>query len=327
MTVVTRQGNHRAEAMAPASIANLGVGFDILGVAITGEGDRIMAERVTADAGGVAVEVAAIHGDGELLPLESHLNVASIAALALLQQQDAGFSVRLHIHKGIRAGGGLGSSAASAVAAVVAVNALLDEPLPDADLLDACLAGEAFASGGRHADNVAPCLFGGITLCRGIEAASIYSLPVPDGLYLALATPDIVVRTADARAVLPQQVAFRTMVSQTGAVADLIDAIYRGDIGRIARAMESDSVIEPARAPLIPHIDAMRQVAHRGGALNLVISGSGPTLCAVCDDAAVAEVVASTIADAYIDAGIDCTARTAMIRTQGAEIVDTIEAG
>lgn len=305
-----------AEAFAPATVANMGVGFDILGMAVDAAGDRVRVEK-RSEAGAV---IAAIMGDDGRLPLEADKNVASIAANALLQAANATFGVRIWLNKGLPIASGLGSSAASAVAAVVAVNELLDAPLSRAELLPFALAGEAVVSG-YHADNVAPCLLGGITLNNGTEIDSIHKLPVPVGLHMALVTPDVEVPTADARAALPPHIPLKQMVHQTGVVAALVDALHRGDVRAMARAMEADEVVEPARSHLMPHLDAVRQAAKAAGALALVISGAGPTLCAVCENANGSEQAAQAMQQVYQQAAIGCTARSSRVLESGAYVI------
>lgn len=308
--------NSRAEAFAPATVANLGVGFDILGLAIAGSGDTVIVEWHNQ----TGVTFVDIEGDNGRLPRDPHKNVASIAASALLKQLGVERGIRMWLKKGLPLSSGLGSSAASAVAAVVAVNALLGEPLTREELLPASLEGEAAVSG-YHADNVAPCLFGGITLTNGITADKIRLLPVPKGLYLAFVTPDVEVPTSTARAVLPITVSLKAMVHQTGSVAELMDAIYRGDIPAMARAMEDDHVIEPARQHLMPHMQAMRGIAKANGALGLVISGGGPTLCAVCDAETVAKKVATALREGYTQHGMGSVSRYGGILAEGSRAI------
>lgn len=306
----------KASAFAPATVANLGVGFDILGLCVREPGDTIIAEWV--DEPGVVI--AAIEGDDGKLTLDPKKNTAGVAALSVLKTVNASHGVRLTIKKGLPLASGLGSSAASAVAGAVAVNAILDNPLLPEALLPACLEGEAMVSG-YHADNVAPCLFGGITLVYGLQADQIIRLPVPQGLHLALVTPAVEVPTSEARAILPQTVSLKTMVAQTAGVARLVDAIYRGDLRALAAAMESDTVIEAARSFLMPMLAEVRIAAREAGALGLVISGAGPTLCAVCDDEATAQRVAVAMHEVYTLAGIESVARETEISQKGAYIL------
>lgn len=308
--------NSSAEAFAPATMANLGVGFDVLGLAFHEPGDVVRAER-TDEPG---VTIADIEGDGGQLTRDPEKNTASIAAASTLKLLGVSQGVRLIIRKNLPLASGLGSSSASAVAAAVAVNALFGEHLSMKDLLAPSLDGEAAVSG-RHADNVAPCLFGGINLVTGVEVDSIRMLPIPSSLHLALVTPDVAVPTAMARAVLPSAVPLKTMVLQTAYMARLIDAIYRGDIPAMAHAMEGDQVIEPARAHLMPLLYEMRQIAKTAGAFGLVISGAGPTLCAICDDENIAQKVAQAMQAGYDAAGIKSVIRCTGISTSGAYVI------
>jgi homoserine kinase len=305
----------RAEAFAPATVANLGVGFDILGMAVDGAGDTIIA--LPQEAAGAVI--LSIEGDGGKLSKDADKNVATIAANALLKALDRKDGVGLHLKKGLPLASGLGSSAASSVAAAVAVNALLGFPFKKEELLPFTLEGEASVSG-YHADNVAPCLLGGITLNNGTSIEQIRRLPVPANLHLALVTPDVAVPTSEARAVLPKEVSLKTMVHQTGAVAAIMDAIYRGDLRDMAKAMESDLVVEPARAHLMPYLYEIRFAAKRAGALALVISGAGPTLCAICEDASTAERVACDMQAVYTSAGLESMIRSCGVMSEGATV-------
>ncbi len=306
----------RAEAFAPASMGNVGVAFDIMGLAFREPGDIVCVEW--DDAPGVVI--AAIEGDDGCLPRDPQKNSASVAAASVLKQLGVARGVRLTLRKNLPLASGLGSSAASAVAAAVAVNALCGAPLSRAELLPACLDGEAAVSG-YHVDNVGPSLIGGITLITGIEFDNIFRLPVPENLHFALVTPDVAVPTAKARAVLPSHVPLRELVAQTGAVARLVDALHHGDLEALAAAMESDRIIEPARAHLIPMLSDARAAAKRAGALGLVISGAGPTLCAVCDAPQVAQRVAAALGAVYDAVGIDNTTRHTRVCSDGARVL------
>ncbi|MAU11064.1 MAG: homoserine kinase [Anaerolineaceae bacterium] len=308
----------RAEAFAPATVANMGVGFDILGLAVSGVGDTVIAER-RPEPGAVML---AIEGDNGKIPLDADKNVATIAANALLQQIGSEEGVAITLKKGLPIGSGLGSSAASAVAAAVAVNALLGEPLSREELLPACLEGEAAVSG-YHADNVAPSLLGGITLTTGTTLSDIRKLPIPANLYLVLVTPDVEVPTALARKALPSTIPLKQMVHQTGAVAQLVDAIYRSDVKAIARSMASDQVVEPARAHLMPYLTEARAAASEAGAQALVISGAGPTLCAVLDGDAHASQVAEALDNVYKSHGMACVVRQTQVAADGAIVLDS----
>ncbi len=305
--------HHKAEVFAPASMGNFGVLFDVVGVAFQEPGDNLIAE-IRDEPGAI---ITAIEGDGGRLPTDPLQNTASIAANSVLKRLGAKQGVAITLIKNLPLASGLGSSAASAVAGAMAVNALFGEPLSRAELLPACLDGERAVSG-FHPDNVGPSLLGGITLITGENLDEIAQLPVPDGLHVALVTPDAAVPTKEARALLPKTVTLQQMVAQTGAVARLMDALYRSDLAAMAAAMESDGVIEPARAQLIPLLYEARACAKQAGALGLVISGAGPTICAICDSAATAQNVATALAALYAEAGIKCIARHTQISREGA---------
>ncbi len=309
-------GEGFAEAYAPATMANLGVGFDIVGLALREPGDTVRAEW-SDDAG---VSICRIEGDNGKLPNNPAKNTACVAAQSVLRAVGETRGVQLTILKGLPLASGLGSSSASAVAGAMAVNALLGAPLSKADLLPAALDGEEMVSG-RHADNVAPCLFGGITLIYGTDASQIVQLPLPENLWLALVTPDVEVPTAKARAALPLTIPLKQMVSQTAGVARLIDSIHRGDLYSMAAAMESDGVIEVARAHLMPLLPEMRAVAKAAGALGLVISGAGPTLCAICDTNATARRVAGAMHATYAVAGIGAKSFATQVASDGAKVL------
>lgn len=310
--------NTSAEAFAPATVANLGVGFDILGLALCEPGDIVQVERLDEP----GARILSITGDGGKLPHAAEKNTACVAANSVLKLVGAAdVGVGIHIEKRLPLASGLGSSAASAVAGAVAVNALLGEPLDFAGLLPACLDGEAAVSG-YHADNVGPCLFGGITLVTGVEAGQIHNLPIPHNLYLALVTPDVEVPTVIARSVLPQQVSLKTMVAQTAAVARLMHALYTEDIEGLALAMEGDGVVEPARAHLMPMLNEVRSAAKQAGALGMVISGAGPTLCAVCSDGETAQRVSLAMQAVYEDAKIGSIRQFTPVANTGARVLN-----
>jgi len=305
----------RAEAYAPATVANLGVGFDILGLAIDGMGDRAIVEFQESP----EIVITDIEGDNGQLPREADKNVTSVSARAFLDEMGEKRGLRIKLIKGLPLASGLGSSAASSVVSVVALNKLYGEPLTHEQLLPFCLEGEALVSG-YHADNVAPCLLGGITLIAGITVDAIQQLPVPENLHFALVTPDVAVPTAEARAVLPKDVSLKTMIYQTGQVARLIDALHRGDLEALADAMEKDQVVEPARSSLMPYLDEVRFEAKRMGAMSVFIGGAGPTLCAVCDSKEVADKTMQAMDGIYTNAGMGCLAQSTTVDRRGAMV-------
>ncbi len=307
----------RAEAFAPATVANLGVGFDILGLALAGLGDRAIVEFQDAP----EIVFTDIEGDGGLLPREPERNVASVSARAFLDHIGEKRGLKIRLIKGLPLSSGLGSSAASSVVAVVALNKLLGEPFTREELLPFCLEGEALVSG-YHADNVAPCLLGGLILVAGITVESIRLLPVPPDCHLALVTPAYPVPTNDARAILPAEVSLKKMIHQTGKVAQLVDALHRGDLEALGAAMEADQVVEPARACLLPMLSEVRAAAKKAGAIAVFIGGAGPTLCALCDAAATAEQVAAEMKQVYRQAKIKSSARHTLVDQVGAHVLN-----
>lgn len=301
---------------APATVANLGPGFDILGLALDAPGDTVTASLT--DSPGVTID--SITGDDGQLPTDPAKNTACVAAAHVLQHIAPDKGIRLTLAKGLPLASGLGSSAASAVAGAVAANALLGEPLSRADLLPACIEAEAVVSG-RHADNVAPALLGGVVLVTGITPQDVYPLPAPAGLHLAVVSPAVAVPTAEARAVLPQHVPLSTLVHQTAQVGLLIRALYENDVVLFARAAGQDAVVENARAHLMPHFREAQSAASKAGALSTIISGAGPSLCAFCDSATAASQTAAALTAFYQNQGIPATGQATIIAASGAKIV------
>lgn len=305
-----------AEAYAPATVANLGVGFDILGMALAGMGDK--ATVSWRDAPGIVI--SRIDGDNAQLPRDPKQNVAAVSAQAMLAHLGEKRGLQIELVKGLPLASGLGSSAASAVVTVIALNKLLGDPFTREQLLPFCLEGEALVSG-YHADNVAPCLLGGIVLVAGITVDAIQPLPIPADLHLALATPAVAVPTNQARALLPQSVSLSHLIHQTGMVGRLVDALHRDDLQALGAAVEGDQVIEPARAGLMPLLGEMRALAKRKGAISLFIGGAGPTLCAFCDCAEVARRVADAMQTAYQAANFECIAQATRVDCAGAVVL------
>jgi homoserine kinase len=304
-----------ATAFAPATVGNVGVGFDILGHAFGVVGDRVRAVRV-AEPG---VRIRSITGVAGELPLEASRNTAGQAVLSLAAAASPAFGIELDIEKGIPLGSGLGGSAASAVAAVVAANDLLERPLAPLGLMAHAIAGEAVASGSRHADNIAPALFGGLVLTVGIDNPRIKRLPVPAGLRCVLLHPHMFLSTQHARGVLARTVDIADVVWQTAHLAGFIAGCYTGDIALIREAFE-DVMIEPQRAKLIPGFARVKQAALAAGALGCSISGAGPSIFAWCD-AACAVDVREGMRRAFADEGLDCDQWIAPIGDDGARIV------
>lgn len=269
-----------ATAFAPASIGNVAVGFDMLGLALAGVGDRVSASR--RDEAGVGIrEVRGL--DGEIHPFlstDAAQNTASIAAQAFWNQHGTG-GVDLIIRKGVPLQSGMGSSAASAVAGVVAVNALLDEPLPIPDLLPYALAGETFASGAQHADNVAPSLLGGLVYCPEVLHPTMIPVSPVSGVCSVLLHPEMQINTAASRKKLAKGYALEQWLQQQGYLGGFLLACERGDPDGLRRCLK-DVLIEPQRASSVPCFVDVRDAAMAGEALGCSLSGSGPSIFALC---------------------------------------------
>ena len=307
-----------SRAFAPASLSNLACGFDALGLALAAPGDTVTARR--RDAPGIVIEE--ISGPGaDSLPREPGENTAAVAAASLLERRDAATSgVGLSIEKGIPPGSGIGSSAASAVAAVLAVDALLGLGAPRESLLAAAIDGEAVASGARHADNVAPSLLGGPVLVRALDPLDVIPLPFPDRIWIALVRPEVQVRTRDAREVLPDAVPLGDAVAQAADLGALVAGLFRDDPELVGRSLV-DRIAEPARASLVPGFPAARAAALAAGALGASFSGSGPSTFAFCLGEAVAERVAGAMAAAYEAEGLVCEVLVTPPSSDGARLV------
>ena len=314
-------GNDFVTAFAPASIGNVGVGFDMLGLAIAGPGDWVSARR--ADGEGVRI-LEVQDPDGNRHPFLSHNtdeNTASIAASSIWSAEGDGTGVELIIKKGIGLQSGMGSSAASAVAAAYAVNALLTEPLPTEALIDHALAGEKFASGGLHADNVAPSLFGGLVLCPSQLLPDVIRLPAPKGVSSVLIHPELQVNTAESRKGLARGYTTEQWLTQQGYLAGFVAACYSGDIDMLARCLR-DELIEPQRAASVPCFEAAKEAALRAGALGCSLSGSGPSIFALCRDKD-APNVATAMEQACRTMGYDLQSYISPLDAPGAQLVDS----
>ena len=307
-------------AFAPASIGNVAVGFDMLGLALEGVGDRVQARRCD----GEGIRIAEVRGlDGQLHPYlstDAGSNTASIAAQALWDAQGGQGGVELKVHKGVPLQSGMGSSAASAVAAVVAVNALLDTPLEIEKLLAYALIGEQFASGGLHADNVAPSLLGGLVLCPQVLLPEIVRVPVPTGVSAVLLHPDLQVNTAQARRGLKKSCSMQDWVAQQGFLAGFIVACAENDHELIGRTLR-DVVIEPQRKDNVPCFDAVKAAAGKAGAFGCSLSGSGPSIFALCAEGR-ARNLASAMEQACRAQGIACESWISPMTAPGACIVE-----
>jgi homoserine kinase len=261
----------------------------------------------------------AVEGDGGALPRDG-TNTAAVAAAATLRRAGLEIGVELEVRKGMPIGTGMGSSAASAAAAALAVNLLVGSPLRKDELVEPCVEAEASVSG-RHGDNVAPALLGGLILVRSVDPVDLLRLPIPPGLMVVVVTPHFSLSTRAARAALPELVPLREMVRNTANVATLVAACYSGDLTLFGRGV-ADAVVTPARAPLIPGCEAVIAAALGAGALGSSISGAGPSIFALCHSERRAEQVAAAMQAAFRDAGdLDSTALISPADNPGARQV------
>ena len=311
----------QTRVFAPATVSNVGPGFDVLGFAMSRPGDTVGAE-LRKEPG---VELVEVTGDNGQLPRDAAANSAGVAAAAVLARvatRRPAPGIRLWLHKGLPLASGLGSSGASAAAAAVAANIVLGRPLSPRDVVACAMAGERAASGSAHADNVAPSVLGGFVLIRSCDPLDIVSLPVPDGLFVAVVHPHCEVSTARARALLEERrFLLSDIVANAGNLAALVAAIHQQDLALLGRSI-ADRIVEPVRAALIPGFDEVKRAALDHGALGCSISGSGPSVFAFAAAADVAARVAQAMRAAFREAaGLGSDAWTGPISIEGARVV------
>ena len=302
-----------AEAQAYASVGNVGIGFDILGHTVAGAGDRAQVRRIPER----EVRIASIDGVVTDLPLDAPSNTAGAALLSMQRGLDLPFGFELTLHKGIALGSGMGGSAASCVAAVVAANALLDEPLSREALYDFALDGELVASGSRHGDNLGPMLIGGLVLATDTRLVRI---PVPEQWHCALVHPHVVLETRRARAALAGAYALGEFVAQSANLALVLTGCYRGEAALVREGL-SDVLVEPRRAPLIPGFTQVKQAALDHGAMGASISGAGPSVFGWFEDRASAEAASRDMRAAFAAAGHDSDVLVAPIDGPAARVL------
>jgi len=305
------------KAFAPATVANVSCGFDILGFAIDAMGDTV--ELIRKDEPGLTV--VSIEGDEGRLPYDVEKNTCAVAIQAMLDELGQQVGMDIYLHKGLPLGSGMGSSAASAVAALVAANRLLGDPFEKKALLPFAIAAEKAACGAGHADNVAPSLLGGFVLIRDYHPLDVIKLHVPDGLYCSLLHPHFELKTSDSRSVLRDQISLKHSTIQSGNVAGFIAGLYREDFDLISRSLK-DVIAEPYRAVLIPGFYEMREALKSIGALGMGISGSGPTLFALSKGSEKAEEIRKAAEEIYLKVGLGVDVYFSAINTRGAYLID-----
>jgi homoserine kinase len=310
--------NPRLRVFAPATVANIGPGFDVLGLALSRPGDLLDVELSEAP----GVEIVEITGDGGRLSRDAIKNAAGRAAGDVLRRAGSQKGLRLWLHKQMPLASGLGSSGASSAAGAVAANEILGRPLSPHDVVLSAMEGECAASGTPHADNVAPSVMGGFVLVRSYDPFEVVQLPVPDGLRVAVVHPHCQVSTAAARRLVKDRTyGLDVIVPNIGSVAALVAALYRGDLPLLGRSIE-DRIVEPLRATLIPGFTAVKSAAFGAGALGCSIAGSGPSVFAFADADAAAERVGMAMQAAFRSAaGLDSDLFWGKVSTEGARVV------
>lgn len=305
-----------ATAIAHASVGNVGVGFDILGHCVAGAADCAEVRRIDSP----AVRIASIHGCVDVLPMDAAQNTAGMALLALRKALGLQHGFEITLHKGIALGSGMGGSAASCVAALVAANALLERPLSRESLYGFALEGEAVASGGRHGDNVGPMLIGGLVLATRDR---LLRIPVPPTWHCALVHPHVVLETRKARAALAGDYALSEFVAQSANLALVLAGCWRGEAELVREGLK-DVLVEPRRAPLVPNFARVKQAAMDHKALGASISGGGPSVFGWFEHRAEAELAAEAMRSAFAEAGLDSDAIVAPVDGPAASLIPSI---
>jgi len=300
---------------SPATVANVACGFDVLGFCLDSQGDE-MVIRKTAEKG-----IKITHIEGFDLPYKAEDNVAGVSALAMYNhlQPDCGFEIEIYKH--IKPGSGIGSSAASAVGSVFGMNELLGRPFNKLQLTYFAMKGEALASKSEHADNLAPAIYGGFTLVKSTLPLDILQLPTPKDIYATIIHPQIEIKTADARAVLPNQILLKDAITQWANVGSLVHALHSSDYKLLHRSLQ-DIIVEPHRKSLIPHFDDVKHAAINSGALGCAISGSGPSIFALSKSLNTAKTVESAMINSYKHTNIEFETHVSKINTEGIKILN-----
>ena len=303
------------KALAPATVANVSCGFDVFGFAVESPADEVI--LTLTDEPGVVIRQ--ITGDEGRLPLEASKNTSGVAVEAFLRALKSHVGVDIVLHKKLPLGSGMGSSAASSVAALVAINELFDNPFTRDELLPFAMEAERIACGSAHADNVAPSLLGGFVLIRSYEPLDVVRIPTPPNLFCTLVHPHLELKTSDSRRVLKAAIPLKDAITQWGNIAGLAVGLMKPDYGLIQRSLH-DVVAEPIRSVLIPGFKAIKEVALRGGALGAGISGSGPTIFALSTELSIAEGVGKTIQEQFNKLNLESDVFVSRINTTGARI-------
>ncbi len=309
---------NQIKIFSPATIANISCGFDVLGCCLDAIGDEMIVRKSQQK----GIKITKIVGDN--LPLETEKNVAGVAALALLEQLkfDIDFGFEIEIYKNIKPGSGIGSSAASAAGSVFAINQLLGKPFSKIELVAFAREGERLACGSPIADNVAPAIFGGFTLVKSTNPLKIIELPSLNGLFATIIHPQIEIKTADSRAILPNDIPLTKAVKQWANVGALVHALHTNDYLLFSESL-IDYIVEPYRSKLIPNFNLVKESALKAGALGCGISGSGPSIFTFSKNKQVTENVAIAISNTYSKSKIPFQVYVSKINLEGIKIINS----
>ncbi len=299
---------------APATVANVACGFDVMGFCLDTIGDDMVIKKT--DKKGIFITKI----EGHDLPLQPELNVAGVSALAMYQAVQPDFGFEIEIYKNIKPGSGIGSSAASAVGSVFGMNEILGRPFNKTQLTEFAIKGEALASKCEHADNLAPAMFGGFTLVKSIKPLEILKIPSPNDLYATIIHPQIEIKTAEARAILPKKIALTDAVKQWANFGSLIHALHTSDYKLMQKSLH-DVIVEPHRSQLIPDYYNVKEAAIKAGALGCSISGSGPSIFTLNKGLNTAKNVAEAINNVYAQTTIEFDIHITKINAEGIKIV------
>lgn len=299
---------------SPATVANVSCGFDVLGFCLDTIGDEMLLRKTTKK----GISITRI--EGFPLPMDVHKNVAGVSALAMLADAQPDFGFEMEIYKKIKPGSGIGSSSASAAGSVFAINELLGRPYNKTQVTDFAMKGEALASGSEHADNLAPGIFGGFTLVKSTAPLEILQLPTPPDICATIIHPLIEIKTSDARAILPKELALKDAITQWANLGSFVHGLHTHDYELLKRSMH-DVIIEPHRSRLIPHFDQVSATALQHGALGTGISGAGPSIFALSKGIEQARQVEKAMRKVYAKTSIAFETYVSKINTEGIRVL------
>ena len=305
---------NQIKIFSPATVANVSCGFDVLGFCLDTIGDEMIIKKTSQK----GITISKIEGYD--LPFEAENNVAGVSALALYNDANPDFGFEIEIYKKIKPGSGIGSSSASAVGSVFAMNELLGKPYNKTQLINFAMKGEALASKCEHADNLAPAIFGGFTLVKSLSPLHVLQLPTPKDLFAVVIHPQIEIKTSESRAILPQDVSLKNAITQWSNVGSFVHALHTEDYKLLSDSLK-DVIVEPFRSQLIPHFEDVKQTALKHGALGCGISGSGPSIFSLCKGEDTANKVRDAIHNVYSQTTIDFELHLSKINTEGIKIL------